>query len=207
MRVSIVEDNPDLLEKLTLILAGEEECEVVGNYETAEAALQHIPASPPDIMLVDITLPGISGIELIEKIKADFPLIDIIVLTGDERRETILGAIRAGATGYLLKGLTPRELIEGLQEMCKGGVPMSPKIARVILHEVRKDGNEDLFLLSRREKEILKEIYDGMSYKEISKSLNISTHTVHSHIKNIYDKLQASGRKDALQKAVKKGLI
>lgn len=207
MRLSIVEDEPVLLEKLRHILDGENFWTVVGAFSSAEEAINKLSLTLPDVMLIDIGLPGISGIELTRRIKQMMPEVEIVVFTGMEDRATILSAIRAGASGYILKGSTPRELIESLQTLSNGGAPMSPRISRALVRELQEGHIEDQDLLSRREREIMQHVEKDFSYKEIAEQLFISHHTVHTHIKNIYDKLQANGRKDALAKAKRRGLV
>jgi len=207
MRIAIVEDDPDLLEKLGIILSGEDNLEVIGSFNSAEDALANVKGMSPEVMLVDLVLPGMSGVELIRKIREEVPAVDVIAYTGFEDRETMLSAIRAGASGYILKGASPRELIEAIQDVCKGGAPMSHRIARAVINELQSNRVSNAYIVSHREREVLKAIEEGLTYKEAAERFNISHHTVHTHIKNIYEKLQAKGRKDALQKARRKGII
>jgi len=207
MRLVIVEDDPLLLENLTLLLSGEGGITVAGSYRSAEEALKLFRSAKPEVMLTDIGLPGMSGVELIKKAKDAMPGLEIMAHTVFEDRENVFAAIKAGASGYLLKGSSPREIIESIHALYKGGAPMSPKIARKIIVELQDDVASDEFLLTSRETEIVKLIEEGLTYKEIGERLSISTHTVHTHIKNIYEKLQAKNRHDAISKARKKGII
>lgn len=207
MKVVIVEDNPLLRENLKLLLSGEQGITVAGAFGSAEDALQSIKKTAPDVMLVDLGLPGMSGVELIKKVKDKLPGIDIMTHTIFEDRESVFSAIKAGASGYILKGSTPRELIEALNNLHQGGAPMSPKIARKVIQEFQDETVSEQYLLSKREQEIVREIEKGLSYKEIAERLHISPHTVHTHIKKIYEKLQAKDRQEALIKARKKGII
>ena len=158
-------------------------------------------------MLTDLGLPGMSGIELIKETRRIKPNIEIMALTVFEDRESTFSSIKAGATGYLLKGTTPRELIEALYTLHQGGAPMSPKIARAVLNELRNEHTSDAYLLTPREKDILKGMETGHTYKELAEMLYISPHTVHTHIKHIYEKLQAGNRKQAFLKARKMGIL
>lgn len=207
MKISIVEDDVMLRENLKLLLSGESGISVISAYGSAEDALQGIRKSRPDILLTDIGLPGMSGIELIRKIKDLMPDIEIMAHTVFDDRETVFSAIKAGASGYILKGSTPRELIDALRTLAKGGSPMSPKIARKVIREFQAAGPDEQYLLSHREIEIVKEVENGLTYKDIATKLAISPHTVHTHIKNIYEKLHAKDRPEALVTARRKGII
>jgi len=207
MRLVIIEDDPLLLENLTLLLSGEEGITVSGSYRSAEDAMKLLKSAAPEVMLTDLGLPGMSGVELIKKAKEEMPSLEIMAHTVFEDRERVFSAIKAGASGYILKGSSPREIIESIHALYKGGAPMSPKIARKVIHEFQDEVVGEQFLLTQREKEIVKLVEDGLTYKEIGEKLSISTHTVHTHIKNIYEKLQAKDRNDAIIKARKKGII
>ena len=207
MRIAIVEDNQILLENLKLLLTGESNIEVIGTGSSAEEALKSLDFSNADVLLVDLGLPGMSGSGLIEEVKAKYPELEIMAHTVFENRESVFSAIKAGASAYILKGSRPVELIDALNKLHEGGAPMSPKIARMVIQELQDKGSDDQYLLSQREKEVLKEIEKGMSYKEVANKLNISPQTIHTHIKKIYDKLHAHDRQDALLKARKKGII
>jgi DNA-binding NarL/FixJ family response regulator len=159
------------------------------------------------VILTDLGLPGMSGVDLIKKVKEEMPSLEIMAHTVFEDREMVFSAIKAGASGYILKGSSPREVIESIHALYKGGAPMSPKIARKIIHEFQDDVVSEQYLLTQREKEIVKRVEEGLTYKEIGERLSISTHTVHTHIKNIYEKLQAKDRNDAIVKARKRGII
>jgi DNA-binding NarL/FixJ family response regulator len=207
MKVSIVEDDVLLRQNLNLLLSGETGISVVSVYSTAEEALAGIKRSCPEILLTDIGLPGMSGIELIRLLKDRMPQLEIMAHTVFDDRETVFSAIKAGASGYILKGSTPRELIDALHTLAKGGSPMSPKIARKVIREFQDAGADEQYLLSHREIEIVKEVENGLTYKDIAAKLSISPHTVHTHIKNIYEKLHAKDRQGALVAARKKGII
>lgn len=206
-RLIVVEDDPLLCESLRQLLGGEPSFHLMGVFHNAEEALHALPEIKPQMLLSDLGLPGMSGIELIQKAKELLPKMDIIAHTVSEDRDTVFAAIKAGASGYLIKGSAPREVIEALHSLRDGGAPMSPRIARAVVRELQDTDDDDVFLLTAKEKEVLSSVYQGLSYKEISRKLTISTHTVHSHIKKIYEKLQAKNKQDALAKARRKGII
>lgn len=207
MKVAIVEDDRLLRENLKLLLSGETGISVVATYATAEEALAGLKRARPEILLADIGLPGMSGIELIKEIKEQLLDIEIMAHTVFDDRETVFSAIKAGASAYILKGSTPRELIDALHTLARGGSPMSPKIARKVIREFQDEGVDEQYVLSHREREIVKEIENGLTYKDIAAKFSISPHTVHTHIKNIYEKLHAKDRQGALVAARKKGII
>lgn len=207
MKLFIVEDDDLIRQNLELLLGGEREVDVVGSAANVADALAALEDSPAEIVLSDLGLPDQSGVELIAALKARRPELEVMAYTVFEDRETVFAALKAGASSYVLKGATPRELIEALHSLNQGGAPMSPKIARAVLQEFQARPSAAPEILSRREAEVLGFVEQGLSYKEIAGKLHLSPHTVHSHIKKIYEKLQASGKHDALEKARRKGLL
>jgi DNA-binding NarL/FixJ family response regulator len=207
MRVIIVEDDRMLLGNLRLLLDGESGITVVATYGNSEDALKDLPSWKIDVLLADIGLPDRSGIELIREVRRSLPDVDILAHTIFDNRDTVYAAIKAGASGYVLKGATPRELVEALHDLHQGGAPMSPRIARAVIRDLQEAGVDEQYLLSPREREILLRLEKGLTYTEVGTELCISPHTVHTHVKNIYEKLHATGRRDALLKARKKGVI
>lgn len=208
MKLAIVEDNTMLRQNLVLLLGGEKDIEVCGDFGTAEEALASLSSILPDLMLVDLGLPGkLDGSDLIRAAKELLPDLEVLVHTVFDARDKVFEAIKAGASGYILKGASPREIIEAIYNLAKGGAPMSPKIARAVIGEFHEKTIEDQYLLTPRETEIIRKIEKGHTYKDLAEILCISPHTIHSHIKNIYEKLHAKSRKDALIKARRKGII
>lgn len=208
MRIVIVEDNAELLGNLRLLLGGEPGFVVAGAFPSAEAAMEGAPWAECDVVLLDIDLPGLSGVDLIRMIQPHHPHLQILVHTISESRTTVFAALKAGAMGYLLKGSSPRELIESLRTLHLGGAPMTPKIARRVILELQGrqvDGGETG--LSQREIGILQGISLGKSYKELAQELGLSPHTIHTHVKRVYEKLQARNRGEAMQKARSLGVI
>jgi DNA-binding NarL/FixJ family response regulator len=206
MRVTIVEDDSVTRETLKLLLANEPQIEQVQAFESAEALLESSENLLTDVLLVDLDLPGMHGTELIQKVKQEQPDLDILVHTIYEDRENVFAAIKAGASGYILKGRSARDLIESLLVLQQGGAPMSPRIARKVLGEFQKIAVAEN-PLTPRESRIIRYIEEGLTYKIIAERLGISPHTVHNHIKNIYGKLHAGNRTDALNRARKIGIL
>ena len=171
MKLIIVEDDPILLESLKLLLAGETGLTVSGAYGNAEDALRSLKKVAPEVMLADLGLPGMSGIELIKKAKEEMPHLEIMAHTVFEDRENVFSAIKAGASGYILKGSSPREIVEAIHEINKGGAPMSPKIARKVIHEFQDENAGEQQGLSQRERNIVKCVEQGLTYKEIEKQV------------------------------------
>ncbi len=207
MRLLVVEDDPLFADNLCSVLAAEPEIVVTGVFASAEEALAAMAECSPDLLLTDIGLPGMSGTELIRRAKEILPGLEIMVLTVFDDRDTIFAALKAGASGYILKSSMPRDLVEDLLDLHRGGSPMSPRIARKIIKEFQSEAVSEQYVLSYREKEIIREIEAGRAYKEISQKFSISTHTVHAHIRNIYKKLHASNKQAALSTARRKGII
>ena len=212
MNICIVEDDVSILENLRLLIDGEPEMTITGHYKTAEEAVRAVAWKKTDILLVDLELPGMSGIDLIRHAHAKNKNMRIIVYTIHDDRPMVMDAIKAGASGYLLKGGRPSQLITALHEIYDGGAPMSPSIARAVLAELQAmtppDPNAKRgAVLTMRERAILRLLEQGLAGKEIADRLSIATSTVHTHIKNIYRKLQASDRMDAIRKGKFQNLI
>ena len=164
MKVIIVEDNTALRESLMMLLSGEDEFEIVGSYGTAEGAMSAIEAAPPEILLVDLGLPGMSGTELIRWVKERAPQVEIMVHTIFDDRDNVFSAIKAGASSYILKGATARELVEAIEDLRGGGAPMSPKIARSVIGEFQEVKIHNDFLLTKfnGSKGVLQVIYHSL---------------------------------------------
>jgi len=208
IRVSIVDDNIELIGNLSSILAAEPGIKMIETYPNAEDALKGLETAECDIIIVDINLPGLSGIELIHKLAKKEKRPQFLVYTIHDGNEYLFKALKAGASGYILKGTSPLEIISHLKLMHEGGAPMTPSIARkVITFFQDKPFNRESDDLTKREVEVLKLLNQGFTYNEAAEELKISRNTVHTHIKKIYDKLQASGREDALRKAKYKSIL
>ena len=203
--VSIVEDNEQLRGTLARVLNRAEGFACVGQFATAEDALQRLPQEPPAVVLMDINLPGMNGVECVRQLKPLCPEIQVIMLTVYEDTESIFNALAAGATGYLLKRTPRAELLEAIRDVLKGGSPMSAHIARKVVQSFQRPATaapptDDL---SPREKEVLDCLAQGFLYKEIADKLGISYETVHTYIRRIYEKLQVRTRTEAVAKFLK----
>ncbi len=208
LRVFVVEDDALLREHLVELLSTCGAFEVAGVAGSGAEALETFVAAKPDLALVDLGLPDMSGQALIRELSAMGTRAQMMAHTVFDDRANVLEAIKAGASGYVLKGCTPEDLVSGLKSLHAGGAPMSPRIARAVMLELRSSPDApEPDLLSPRERQLLKLVDEGLTYKQISDALHVSTHTVHSHIKNIYEALHARSRADALAKARGRGLI
>jgi len=197
--VSIVEDNAGTRKSLVDLLTGDTGVRCLGAYATGEAAVRGIPVERPEVALVDINLPGMSGIECVAQLKAKMPQLCVMMLTTYEEDDLIFNSLRAGATGYMLKNTTPAELVQAIEQVRAGGAPMSMNIARKVVqhfHKIPKPRSE-VEQLTKREQELLALLAKGLFYKEIAEQLGISVNTVRTHVHSIYDKLHVQSRTEA----------
>jgi len=202
IHVAIVEDLDDIREGLANLINRAEGFRCVAQYSCAETALEELPELDPDVVLMDIGLPGMSGIECIGLLKAEHPQIQIMMLTIYEDDEKIYNSLVAGATGYILKKTPPAKLLEAIRDLNDGGSPMSPQIARKVVQafqQMRQPAKETAEL-SKREQEVLSYLVKGLSYKEIADKLYLSVETVRTHLRNIYEKLHVRNRSEAMLK-------
>jgi DNA-binding NarL/FixJ family response regulator len=201
VRVAIVEDEHVVREELVTLLRRSPRFTVVGSYANAETALAAIPAAPPDVLLLDLQLPGLSGTDCLQRLRFTLPDLKIVVLTKFEDADHLFNALRAGASGYLLKRFADRDLETGIVAASLGGAPMSPEIARRVIDYFRTlpRRNTDLERLSRRETDVLHWLSQGYSYKQIAQRLGLSLETVNGYIKSIYKKLHVHSSIDAIR--------
>ena len=201
--IAIVEDLEAVRNGLKDFISLSTDFLVVGVFKTGEEALAELPNITPDIVIMDINLPGMNGIECIRRVKDKSPGTQFMMFTVYENDEKVFEALKAGASGYLLKNTGLLEIVESVKELHEGGSPMSANIARKIVNLVRDTGKETAIMdvLSPREKEILKLLAKGLLYKEISHQLQITTGTVRIHIHKIYEKLHVQNRTEAINKA------
>ncbi|HLA55722.1 MAG TPA: response regulator transcription factor [Flavobacterium sp.] len=206
IKVAIVEDEKQIRESLAILIDGSVGFSCIDTYESAEAAIAGIPAAKPDVVLMDIHLPEKDGITCITELKPKCPEIQFLMCTSFEDTDSVFRALKAGATGYLTKTTPPSKILDAIVEVFKGGSPMSSHIARKVVLSFGTENNAHVELekLSIREKEILHLLSQGLRYKEIADKLFLSTETVRTHIRNIYEKLQVNSRTEALNKTFSK---
>jgi DNA-binding NarL/FixJ family response regulator len=201
IQVGIIEDEKEIRESLKTLIDGCEGFSCIHTFSTGEEALAALPGLLLDVVLTDIHLPGKSGIECVAELKPKCPNTQFLMCTSFEDTESVFKALKAGATGYLTKTTQASKLLDAIVEVHKGGSPMSSHIARKIVASFQQtDENKELEKLSQREQEILGLLSKGLRYKEIADQLFVSTETVRTHIRNIYQKLQVNSRTEALNK-------
>jgi DNA-binding NarL/FixJ family response regulator len=224
IRVMIVEDQPNVLKSQLKLLQDSPDVEVVGTALSAEAALEELPKVNPQVILCDLGLPRMSGIELTKRIKERFPKVEVLIFTIFDEEDKVLGAVQAGASGYLLKGAPVERIVEAIKDVNDGGSVIQPNLARRLLKafHVREDGTSEPAAtapapahtgppvkgeLTAREIEILRLIAKGLSNNEAAKVLGLSRATVRTHLEHIYQKLEVTNRVEAVTEGIRKGLI
>jgi DNA-binding NarL/FixJ family response regulator len=202
IRVAIVEDLQEVADGLAAFLQYDKELTLIGNYRTAEAAEIELPILKPDIVIMDINLPGMTGIECVAKVKALEPGIQFMMFTVYENNEQVFEALKAGASGYLLKKTSPAQIIESVKELQQGGSPMSASIARKLVSVFQQQPTvaSEAAKLTAREKEVLELTAKGLLYKEIAHQLGIGFGTVRQHLYKVYEKLHVQNKTEAINK-------
>ena len=201
--VSIVEDNDKLRATLARVIDRAEGFRCASHYGSAEDALADLPKIKPEVVLMDINLPGMNGVECVRQLKEQLPAMQVMMLTVYEDTENIFNALAAGANGYLLKRSSSKELLEAIREVHRGGSPMTTHIARKVVQSFQKPATaaaQQTETLSEREQQVLDLLAQGLIYKEIADKLGISYETVHTYIRRIYEKLQVRTRTEAVAK-------
>jgi RNA polymerase sigma factor (sigma-70 family) len=208
MRIAVFEDNLRYREGLEMLIVTTPDMELCGSFEDTHRLLQKIEALQPDVVLMDINIPGVNGIDAVKIIKDKYPNIHICMQTVFEEDDKIFASLCNGASGYILKSSTPEKVVQAIREVAEGGSFFSASVARKVLNSFQNNTITTGFVqLSDREKEILKCLVEGMSYKLIADKLIISYETVHSHIKKIYEKLHVNSKSEAVVKAIRHKLI
>lgn len=210
IKILLYEDNTPLREGLSVLFNGTEGFQVAGAFADARQATEQVRQLQPDVVLMDIDMPGVTGIEALMIIKTHFPAVKVVMLTVFDDNQKVLQAIKSGADGYLLKKTPPAKLLECIQDVYAGGAPMTSSIARQVLqlfvHPAHTEAGKD-YALSDREKQVLQGLVNGYSYKLIAADLHISLETVRSHIKKIYEKLQVNSKTEAVTKAYRDKIL
>ncbi len=202
IRVAVVEDDGEIRQLLRNMLMRADQLQVVGTYPDADAYLEALERILPDVVLMDIGLPGMNGIECVRQAKPRLNSAQYLMSTVFESPAYIHQALCVGATGYLLKNAEPEEIIAAVYDIHAGGSPMSPPIARMVVASFQQQSQRDIqdHLLTEREKGVLDQLANGLMYKEIAAKAGISTETVRKHVRNIYEKLQVKSRMEAVRK-------
>ena len=209
IKAAIIEDRRDLREGLTILINGTPGYQCVGSFRSMEDAVLKIGRDLPHVVLVDIGLPGMSGIDGIRLLRERHPSLALLVLSVYDDDERVFEALCAGACGYLLKHTTPARLLESLKEAINGGAPMSPEVARRVLaifREIRPPEHAD-YRLTAHEKRLLKLLVEGHNFKAIAPKLGVTVHTVAFHMQRIYEKLQVHSKSAAVGKALRDRLV
>jgi len=205
--VAIFDDNKDRRESLKYLVDMFDDMHCAGTFEDCSNVLVDIETTAPDVVLMDIEMPNVNGIDGVRIIKSAHPEIIVLMQTVFEDDENLFESIKAGASGYLLKKATPEKIIDAIREAMEGGAPMSPSIANKVLRFFQSQPVENTYALTDREKTVLALLVDGLSYKMIADREKISFHTVNSHVRKIYEKLHVHSLGEAVSKALKEKLL
>ncbi len=205
IRVLLVDDHPVVREGIEAILEDDPDIEVAGDAGSAADAIAAAGRIHPDVVLLDLELPDMNGVDAIPRIAAEAPEARVIVLTAYDTDERVLGAVRAGARGYLLKGATGQEIMAAIRAVAAGGSHLAPRVAEKVLGQVRGPGRQ--LLLTPRERTVLRLVADGLSSKQIARRLTITERTVKFHVGSILNKLGAETRAQAVAEAARRGLL
>jgi len=213
IRVAVFDDNKNIRDSIVMLLHTDPQFDVVGIYNNADDCLKMVLHSCPDVVLMDIEMPGTSGIEAVKILKEHVPHVQIIIQTVFEDEERIFESIHAGASGYILKSTINQSLLNSIKELRRGGAPMTPLIARKVMYTIYQSNDKFTqqatveYNLTPKEKEVLLNIVNGLSYKMIGFELNISYETVRSHVKKIYEKLNVASLTEVVAKAINEKIV
>ena len=209
IKVIIFDDNDSFRDSITMLLQDNADFTLAGSYSHCLDAAENITNTKPDVVIMDIDMPAMSGIEGVKLIRKNFPAVQILMLTVFDEDEKVFAAIKAGAGGYILKNAEPQNLLHAISEVYNGGAPMTPGIARKVLHQFQTilPEEEKDYHLSTREKEVLSLLVDGLSYKMIAAKLSITYDTVRAHMKKIYEKLHVASMTEAVAKAITQSIF
>jgi DNA-binding NarL/FixJ family response regulator len=202
IKVAIVDDDEGIRASLAILIRRAPALRLTGDYPDAETALREIPSHPPDVVLMDINLPGMKGVECVRQLKTLLPKAQFLMLTVYEDSDSLFNSLRAGASGYLLKRTASARLLEAIHDVHGGGSPMTPQLARRVVQFFSRPAgdNSPVSRLAPGEKEFLDQLSKGYAYKEIADRMNISIDTVRSYVRTVYEKLHVHSRTDAVVK-------
>ena len=202
IKVALVEDDEGIRTSLAALIRRAPALRLAGDYPDAETALKEIPRRPPDVVLMDINLPGMNGVECVRQLKSSTPEIQVLMLTVYEDSDSLFNSLRAGASGYLLKRTASAKLLEAIRDVYAGGSPMTPQLARRVVQFFSgpADGRSPVARLTAGEREFLDQLANGYAYKEIAERMNISIDTVRSYVRTVYEKLHVHSRTEAVVK-------
>lgn len=202
IKVAIVDDDEGIRTSLSSLIRRSSALRLTGDYPDAESAVKEIPRHAPDVVLMDINLPGMNGVECVRQLKTALPAVQFLMLTVYEDSDSLFRSFKAGASGYLLKRTAPARLVEAIRDVYSGGSPMTPQLARRVVQFFSRpgEGESPLAKLTPGEKEFLDQLANGYAYKEIADRLNISIDTVRSYVRTVYEKLHVHSRTEAVVK-------
>lgn len=202
IRVAMIEDDEEIRFNLGDAIAAHGDFQMVASYRDAESALKSLPETKPRVVLMDINLPGMDGVQCVRRLKEAMPEVEFLMLTVYQDSALLMQSLMAGASGYLLKRTSPEKLLVAIREVCEGGAPMTPAMARRVVQHFQQTpaATSELAKLTPREKDVLDQLSRGFSYKEVADHLHIGTGTLQTHVHNIYEKLRVHSRTEAVVK-------
>lgn len=208
MKIVIFEDNKKFRESLEFLIVTSTDMELVGSFEDTNRLLSRIEALQPDVVLMDINIPGKNGIEAVKEIKDKFPDVQVCMQTVFEDQDKIFASLRAGASGYILKNTSSEKILQAIRDVAEGGSFFTPSVAKKVLQSFQQQPEKAEYIqLTDKEKEVLKYLVEGLSYKMIAEKVFLSFHTVHTHLRHIYEKLHVNSKSEAVAKAIKNKLV
>lgn len=207
IKVVVFEDNPGLRDSLAMLFEFEKSIVLAGIFPDASRLIPRIEQTKPDVVLMDIQMPGTNGIEAVKIIKEKFPSIHLMMQTVFDEDDKVFASLCAGASGYILKNTEPQRVIQAIHEVANGGSFFTPAIAQKVLQAFQQQTKPEFIQLTQREKEVLQLLVNGLSYKMIASQLNITFGTAHTHVKNIYEKLHVNSASEAVAKAIRQRLV
>jgi DNA-binding NarL/FixJ family response regulator len=208
MKIAVFEDNKKFRESLEFVIVTSSDMELCGSFEDTNRLQYRIEALQPDVVLMDINIPGKNGIEAVKEIKAQFPKVQVCMQTVFEDEDKIFASLCAGASGYILKNTSSEKILQAIRDVSEGGTFFTPSVAKKVLQSFQQQAVQAEYIqLTEKEKEVLKYLVEGLSYKMIAEKVCLSFHTVHTHLRHIYEKLHVNSKGEAINKAIKNKLV